>query len=158
MRIGDDAEAEQRRILRARGGEAGEGRDNAAAPSKRFSIHLHTSLPAHIHHTWRRIDLFENIEFFEEFDGVWANACLLHVPRPSLSAILSKIHRALRAGGVLYASFKTGAEEGIDQYGRYYNYPDEAFLRGALGGNWSSVNRCSKRRRAITIRRPTGCM
>jgi hypothetical protein len=40
---------------------------------------------------------------------------------------------------VLYASFKTGGEEITDQYGRYYNYPDKDFLRGALGGNWSSV-------------------
>jgi cyclopropane fatty-acyl-phospholipid synthase-like methyltransferase len=83
--------------------------------------------------------LFEDIEFVDEFDGVWANACLLHVPKPSLSAVFGRIQRALRAGGLMYASFKTGGEEAIDQFGRYYNYPDEAFLRTALGRGWSSV-------------------
>ncbi len=32
-------------------------------------------------------------------------------------------------GGAMYASFKTGGEETIDQYDRYYNFPDEALLR-----------------------------
>lgn len=82
--------------------------------------------------------LFEDIEFVDEFDGVWANACLLHVPRPSLSAVFARIHRALHAGGVMYASFKTGGDETIDQFGRYYNYPDEEFLRATLGQGWSS--------------------
>jgi len=30
------------------------------------------------------------------YDGVWANACLLHVPRSDLTDVLSRIHRALR--------------------------------------------------------------
>lgn len=86
-----------------------------------------------------KVLLFEQIDFVEEFDGVWANACLLHVPKSFLSGILEKIHRALRSGGVLYASFKTGGAEGVDRFGRYYNNPDEAFLRSALGPGWSSV-------------------
>jgi SAM-dependent methyltransferase len=88
--------------------------------------------------------LFEDIEFVDEFDGVWANACLLHVPRPSLSAVFAKIHRTLRTGGVMYASFKTGGDETIDRFGRYYNYPDEAFLHAALGRGWSSVEMVQK--------------
>jgi hypothetical protein len=53
--------------------------------------------------------------------------------------VFGRIHRALRAGGAMYASFKTGGEETIDQYGRYYNFPDEALLRSALGPGWSFV-------------------
>lgn len=83
--------------------------------------------------------LFEDIDFVDEFEGVWANACLLHVPKPSLPAIFEKIRRALRAGGVVYASFKTGGAETVDRFGRYYNYPDEAFLIEAIGAGWSSV-------------------
>jgi SAM-dependent methyltransferase len=86
-----------------------------------------------------RVLLFEDIDFVAAFDGVWANACLLHAPKPSLPAIFKKIRRALRPGGVMYASFKTGAAEGIDRFGRYYNYPDEAFLREALGAGWSAI-------------------
>lgn len=85
--------------------------------------------------------LFEDIDFDAQFDGVWANACLLHAPKASLPGILRKIHRALRPGGVLYASFKTGQEEGADRFGRYFNYPDAAFLREALGSaGWRSID------------------
>ena len=86
-----------------------------------------------------KVLLFEDIAFDAEFDAVWANACLLHVPKANLAAILGKVRRAIRSGGVLYASFKTGEAESIDRFGRYYNFPDEAFLRDALDGGWSSV-------------------
>lgn len=65
--------------------------------------------------------------------GVWANACLLHVPRPALPDILTRVQRALRPGGVFYASYKAGEAEGRDRFGRYYNYPDAAWLRTAYG-------------------------
>lgn len=63
------------------------------------------------------------------YDGVWANACLLHVPRPDLADVLSRIHRALRQPGLFYASFKTGGEEGEDRFGRYYNRPSPQWLK-----------------------------
>jgi SAM-dependent methyltransferase len=75
-----------------------------------------------------RVLRFEDIEHVEAFDGIWAHACLLHVPRADLSGILARIHRALRPGGVLYASYKAGAEEGQDEFGRLYNYPSEEWL------------------------------
>src|SRR5579863_3514533 len=51
---------------------------------------------------------FDELEDCEAFDGVWASACLLHVPRDELGGILKRIHRALKVGGVFYASFKSG--------------------------------------------------
>ena len=39
----------------------------------------------------------------------------------------------------MYASFKTGGAKPVDRFGRYYNHPDEAFLREAVGAGWSSV-------------------
>lgn len=87
-----------------------------------------------------KVLLFEDIDFAGAFDGIWANACLLHAPKPHLPAIFGKIDKALRPGGVLYASFKTGGVEGADRFGRYYNYPDEQYLRHALRtGSWSSI-------------------
>lgn len=83
--------------------------------------------------------LFEDIDFDAEFDGVWANACLLHAPAAALPAIFEKIHRALKPGGVLYASFKTGEDAGTDRCGRFFNQLDEACLREALGNKWASV-------------------
>lgn len=87
-----------------------------------------------------KVLLFEDIDFTADFDAVWANACLLHAPKPSLPAILGKVHAALKTDGVFYASFKTGADEGYDRFGRYYNYPDQAYLHEALGPErWSSI-------------------
>jgi SAM-dependent methyltransferase len=85
--------------------------------------------------------LFEDLAANAAFDGVWANACLLHVPRPALPGILDGVHQALRPGGVFYASFKAGEAEGRDRFGRFYNYPDADWLRSAYGsGRWRSLD------------------
>ncbi|PTM42021.1 class I SAM-dependent methyltransferase [Bosea sp. 124] len=77
--------------------------------------------------------LFEDIDAQAAFDGVFANACLLHVPRSGLPGILARIHAALKPGGVFYASFKAGTDEGRDRFGRYYNYPSSDWLKDAYG-------------------------
>jgi SAM-dependent methyltransferase len=74
---------------------------------------------------------FEDLEAHERYDGVWANACLLHVPEEALPRVLALIHRALKPGGAFYASFKAGSGPGRDTLGRYYNYPSEVRLRAA---------------------------
>lgn len=85
--------------------------------------------------------LFHDLDVVEAYDGVWANACLLHVPRDELAPILKRIWHALRPGGTFYASFKTGDAEGRDTLNRYYNYPSPAWLREtyAGAGNWTSL-------------------
>jgi SAM-dependent methyltransferase len=83
---------------------------------------------------------FEDINMVDAYGGVWANACLLHVPRAKLFGILQRIHMALRTGGVFYASLKAGKAEGHDGLGRYYNYPSRDWLSGVYQGlPWSSV-------------------
>ena len=52
--------------------------------------------------------LFHELDAVEAYDGVWANACLLHVPRDELAACLGLIWRALKPGGAFFASYKTG--------------------------------------------------
>jgi SAM-dependent methyltransferase len=84
---------------------------------------------------------FGDIDAVSVFDGVWANACLLHAPRAELGGILGRIHAALRPGGLFYASFKAGEAEGHDGLGRYYNYPSRAWLSAAYGAfTWASVD------------------
>jgi len=84
---------------------------------------------------------FGEIDAVSAFDGIWANACLLHAPRAELGGILGRIHKALRPGGVSYASFKAGEAEGYDGLGRYYNYPSKAWLSAAYGAfAWTSVD------------------
>lgn len=72
---------------------------------------------------------FEEIEAKQTYDGIWASASLIHVPRPALSRILGKIFDALKPGGRHMATFKTGGVESRDSVGRYYNYPTEEELR-----------------------------
>jgi SAM-dependent methyltransferase len=85
---------------------------------------------------------FDELDESEAFDGVWANACLLHVPKEELGGILKRIHRALKAGGVFYASYKAGEGDGRDSIGRYYNYVSADWLRPtyAEAGSWQSIS------------------
>lgn len=80
-----------------------------------------------------RILRFAALDAEARYDGVWANACLLHVPRSGLPDILRRIHRALKPGGQFTASYKTGRDEGRDRFGRYFNYPDTDWLRNVYG-------------------------
>jgi SAM-dependent methyltransferase len=84
----------------------------------------------------------QDLDKVEAYDGIWANACLLHVPRPDLAKILTLIWRALRPAGYFYASYKTGDVEGRDALNRYYNYPSPDWLRAtyAAAGSWSSLS------------------
>ena len=85
---------------------------------------------------------FDELEESDAFDGVWASACLLHVPKEDLAGILTRIHRALKTGGAFYASYKAGEGDGRDSLGRYYNYVSADWLRAtyAAAGAWQSVS------------------
>jgi SAM-dependent methyltransferase len=85
--------------------------------------------------------LFGDLREVEAYDAVWANACLLHVPREQLADVLMLIRRALKPGGYFYASYKEGDADGRDTLNRYYNYPSPNWLRAtyAEAGTWNSV-------------------
>ncbi len=83
---------------------------------------------------------FEELAAREEFDGVWAEASLLHVPRANLPGVLSLIRNALKEDGVFHASFKAGTGEGHDDFGRHYNYPSREWLQELLvADGWRDV-------------------
>ena len=86
--------------------------------------------------------LFHELDEVEAYDAVWANACLLHVPRHELGGILGLIWRALKPAGAFYASYKTGDGAGRDALNRYYNYPSPDWLRATYdeAGKWSSLS------------------
>ncbi|MCK1402142.1 class I SAM-dependent methyltransferase [Bradyrhizobium sp. 4] len=85
---------------------------------------------------------FDQLDAHEAYDGVWASACLLHVPRDELTGILARIHRALRPSGVFYASYKMGEGDGRDSLGRYYNYASPEWLEAtyASAGPWITLS------------------
>ena len=92
----------------------------------------------------RRVEtlLFHDLDDVETYEGVWANACLLHVPRPELAGVLARIRRALKPAGFFLASYKTGDADGRDTLNRYYNYPSPDWLRAtyAKAGKWRSLS------------------
>lgn len=69
-----------------------------------------------------RIMRFDELDAVETYDAVWANASLLHVPRSSLPQVLALVSRALKPGGLHFASYKGGNTEGRDNHGRYFNF------------------------------------
>jgi len=74
---------------------------------------------------------FDQLDFDQVFDGVWACASLLHLPYAELPGVFEKIARALRPGGYLYASFKYGDFEG-ERNGRYFTDLTEARLAAVM--------------------------
>ena len=63
---------------------------------------------------------FQEIEFDNHFDGIWASASLLHVPSSEIEDVLKRLHKSLKKDGIIYASFKYGDFEG-QRNGRYFN-------------------------------------
>ncbi len=63
---------------------------------------------------------FNQLDFHEVFDGIWACASLLHTPSEELEDIFKKVILGLKSGGVLYMSFKHGDFSGF-RNGRYFN-------------------------------------
>ena len=75
---------------------------------------------------------FADVDWKEEFDGIWCCASLLHVPALELLGVMQKLADALKPGGVWYVSFKYGdGEREVD--GRRFTDMDEVVLRRVLG-------------------------
>ena len=89
-----------------------------------------------------RTMLFQDLAASEAYDGIYASASLLHVPREQLPDVLERIWAALKPGGVVWASFKAGSAEGNDGLGRYYNYlsAGELVHLWTMAGRWSAVS------------------
>jgi len=80
------------------------------------------------------------------YDGVWANASLLHVARADLRTVLSRLVDVTRPGGLLRASFKEGDGEGWSTHGaisnpRHFTYwRAPALARVATEARWTGVS------------------
>jgi len=77
----------------------------------------HTGLPV-------KVMSFAEVDWKEEFDGIWCCASLLHVPAVELPGVMRRLADALKPGGVWYVSFKYGdGEREVD--GRRFTDMDE---------------------------------
>ena len=63
---------------------------------------------------------FYDLSDKEKYDGIWACASLLHIPKNEMPIILSKMEKALTHNGIIYASFKLGDFEG-NRNGRFFS-------------------------------------
>ena len=75
----------------------------------------HTHSPI-LHQTFLNLKLLK-----EQFDGIFANASLFHIPSQELHRVLIKLKRTLRSGGILFCSNPRGDGEGWQgqRYGHY---------------------------------------
>lgn len=126
----------------------GGGHDAEAMLARGFDVQASDGSPAMALQAERRLGRpvavlrFDQLSAEAAFDGVWANASLLHVKADALAGIFGRIHRALRPGGLFFANFKAGDGEARDTLGRYYNFPSETVLRTAFtaSGPWETLD------------------
>jgi SAM-dependent methyltransferase len=112
----------------------GSGRDTIEMLRQGYDVTPTDGSPEMAHYAERLLNRpvmvleFSEIGGDQRFDGVWAHACLLHIPIAGLCAILRRIYAVLKVPRVLFANFKEGTSEGRDRLGRHYNYPSLATL------------------------------
>lgn len=62
---------------------------------------------------------YDEMEFDDVFDGIWACAALVHLTDDEIREIMKKLIQALKADGILYFSVHKGDRDGIYN-GRYF--------------------------------------
>ncbi|GAB6192921.1 NUDIX domain-containing protein [Desulfocastanea catecholica] len=80
-----------------------------------------------------RVQKAEDLDEVAIYDGVWACAGLLHIPRSRIEATFARIIRALRPQGIWYMSFKKGESADLDARGRYFNNYTVPTMQQLLG-------------------------
>lgn len=115
----------------------GSGRDAKAFQEMGYQVEAFDASSAMVElareHTGLPVQLmtFADVDWKEEFDGIWSCASLLHVPALELPGVMRRLADALKPGGVWYVSFKYGeGEREVD--GRRFTDRDEASLRRML--------------------------
>jgi len=98
-----------------------------ASPELAALASQHSGLPV-------KVMRFQELEVSARYDGIWCCASLLHVPRAELPEVFRRLVRALKSGGVLYASFKHGQGEREDN-SRAFTDMCEGEIAGMLREN-----------------------
>ena len=71
----------------------------------------------------------ENIDFENEYDGIWAYASLLHIDESITKDVIGKLGKALKKDGVLYASYKYGKGTYKNGLRFFNNYNERDFKK-----------------------------
>lgn len=86
------------------------------------------------------------LSFYEPFDGFWASAVLLHIPRLRIHEALTRIRQTQRVGAVGFISVKDGNGEGVEvetidglELARHFTYWDREGFQLVLEENGFEV-------------------
>ncbi|MGL4762220.1 MAG: class I SAM-dependent methyltransferase [Sarcina sp.] len=70
---------------------------------------------------------FNDLEYRNEFDGIWACASLLHIEHSKLEEVFKRVTEAIRVRGYFYASFKYGDFEGYRNERYFTDFTEDKF-------------------------------
>jgi SAM-dependent methyltransferase len=76
---------------------------------------------------------FDEVNWLDQFDGIWACASLLHVAAVDFPNVSRRLVTALRPGGFWYLSFKYGEGERVSGGRKFTDYTENS-LKNALTG------------------------
>ena len=79
-----------------------------------------------------KVAAFSDLNAVDEYDGIFANFCLLHAPRSEFSDHIARIYLALKPNGIFHIALKTGTGQRTDKLGRFYTYYEPEELRRLL--------------------------
>lgn len=83
--------------------------------------------------------LFKDMLFDNEFDGIWAAASLIHVPKCELKDVINRVHTALKRDGIFFSTYKHGAGE-YTQEERTFFYMTEESIRAHLSEGFKIID------------------
>ena len=79
---------------------------------------------------------FQELDDKNVYDGIWACASILHLPKNELPGVMVRMREALKDHGLIYTSFKYGDFEGWigDRYFTYFTWKSFRDLIAGIGG------------------------
>jgi ubiquinone/menaquinone biosynthesis C-methylase UbiE len=100
---------------------------------------------------FQKMDFTKTIFRDREFDGFWAAASFLHIPKKNVAGVLQEAKRIIKNGGVGFISVKekNGMDEGMigeNKYGgigRYFSFYTQDEFKNLLEQNGFSVVKMS---------------
>ena len=113
---------------------SGSGRDSAYFLDKGFSVDSldgSAEMKAQAERLFGikvKLSSFLSLEEKDKYDGIWAQASILHLEEHDLRVALTLIERALKRDGVFYSSFRKGEEDGYENGRWYTNMTEGRFL------------------------------
>ena len=113
---------------------SGSGRDSAYFINKGFSVDSldgSAEMKAQAERLFGikvKLASFLSLEEKDKYDGIWAQASILHLEEHDLRVALTLIERALKRDGVFYSSFRKGEGDGYENGRWYTNMTERRFL------------------------------